>query len=779
MRRFTYAVVLVCAAAVPALTSEPAAAAALDELVTDRPVSAMVREGGRLYLGGSFRHIGPFTGSGVALEPTSGAVDKGFPVVNGPVLAAQPDGAGGFYIGGNFSRVGSVPRRSLAHVRASGAVDPHFDPSPSGPVFAVALDAGRLYVGGDFGAIGGRSRNRLAALDAVTGAVDRGFDPSVGFQGVPEDRAPMQLPMPPALVRRMGYAEQPRPPVCTYGYYFEDYDPYFSRRGVLALAVYQGRLYIGGSFSSVTGVQRDNLAVVDAATGDLDPDFDPDFNSPGFSPRAKQRRHDTDGPVDALAVADGRLYVAGRFSTVAGRSRLRLAALDALSGGVDREFDPVPSARVLALAVHHGRLYAAGRFSRIGDLHRGKVAALDPLTGLADPAFAVQPDGAVNVLAPAGDKLYIGGDFEHVDGKPRARLAAIEAASGALDLGFDPNADAPVAALAAGGSHVYAGGLFESVGGLTRHGLAAIDMRTGGLDAAFAPEPRLDVTKLAAAGGRLFAAGSATDGQPSRPLYSFDGRSGQLSTRFRPAFEARPQALAAHAGRVFVAGEDRATGQPSPLLALNANDGARLRRFRPRLRGDVHALEPAGGRLFVGGVFRRGRVRTVQGRRIEPPPSFGLAALDPMTGRRERGFRPDLPRRAERYAAVFDLRVGAGSLYATGQLAGESGARRPLLEALNLRTGSLRPRFKAPAIRGSALAVGSGRLVVNGTSGGRRGLSVLDAATGELDRRLSSLVSGSVCSVETGAGRAFAGGEFNTLGGEYHPNLASVPFRGR
>lgn len=112
-------------------------------------VSAVAVHGSTLYLGGWFTQVGPTTGGWVPLDTGTGAVQPGFPPVNGTVVAIEPDSAGGWFIGGSFTEIGGVARRNLAHVQADLSVS-GFAPDPDGAVYALEYTGGTLYVGGDF-----------------------------------------------------------------------------------------------------------------------------------------------------------------------------------------------------------------------------------------------------------------------------------------------------------------------------------------------------------------------------------------------------------------------------------------------------------------------------------------------------------------------------------------------------------------------------------------------------------------------------------------------------
>ena len=71
--------------------SLPAASAAqvVDQnlWVTNGGVDAVVRDGGKLYIGGTFTEVGPPTGCGVALDRVTGTLPVSYPKVAGRIYA--------------------------------------------------------------------------------------------------------------------------------------------------------------------------------------------------------------------------------------------------------------------------------------------------------------------------------------------------------------------------------------------------------------------------------------------------------------------------------------------------------------------------------------------------------------------------------------------------------------------------------------------------------------------------------------------------------------------
>jgi len=167
--------------------------------------------------------------------------------------------------------------------------------------------------------------------------------------------------------------------------------------------------------------------------------------------------------------------------------RSNVAAVRHVPGedGTVLPFDVQLDGPVNALALDGGSLYLGGQFRSVnGGLaalkrDRRNLAAVDPATGL-DRGWDPDADNTVRALAVDGGTVFAGGDFTTVNrGTPRSRLAAFDAQNGTA-RGWNPGADAAVLSLATFGSTVFAGGDFANAGGAPRQGVADFDAQTGG-----------------------------------------------------------------------------------------------------------------------------------------------------------------------------------------------------------------------------------------------------------------------------------------------------------
>jgi outer membrane protein assembly factor BamB len=329
----------------------------------------------------------------------------------------------------------------------------------NGPAWAIVKAGDTIYIGGQFTQLrenplneeGGQVKNvsNLAAIDATTGA------PAPGVEV-----------------------------------------PKFTGTGsiVYALTVVDGRLWIGGRFTSADDKKRTNIATIDPETGAL-MNFNPEPN-----PRV------TGGIVWALADDGSKVFAGGKFTKVNGQTRNRLAAFS-LDGTLDPNWTPSANNKVADMAVTPDGtgIFITGLFSSVsnpggGSQERNKIARLSTATGTVHPWVAkgltissgvigmgvnaigdrvywavggpdwvaalnintgarlwkTETDGTVDDAVELGDRVIIGGHFVLVGPQPggagcathpeecvrHVRLAALSK-DGVLDQSWDPKLHGP------------------------------------------------------------------------------------------------------------------------------------------------------------------------------------------------------------------------------------------------------------------------------------------------------------------------------------------------
>jgi hypothetical protein len=410
-------------------------------------------------------------------------------------------------------------------------------------------------------------------------------------------------------------------------------------------------VFAGGDMTTALGqVARGVVAlhgVEDPAGQGADATLEPGFREPA-----------TTG-VRSLAVAAGRLYVGGTFTTIGRIDGLaRVGALDELTGApVDGWDARIVGGEVEAVAASDGAAYAGGDFTSANALPRRGLAALDA-DGRVVPGWDAPVDGTVRALALAGGRLVVGGQFSALAGQPRSGLGAV-GADGVLDTAWDPqpsSSSGPTAILslaaASASGPLYAGGQFTDIGGAARANLAALDLSTGHATD-WNPGASGNVQALLPACGVVYASGGFTTlgGAARSRIGAVDATSGQ-ATAFDPSANSAVLALRLGPGVLYAGGQfSQIGGQPrARLAALHPETGAATG-WNPSADGPVRALGYADATVFAGGDFLT----------IGPDPREHLAAISATTGAAA-GWRPD-PGGAVRALDAAAGRLTAGGLF--------------------------------------------------------------------------------------------------------------------
>lgn len=330
------------------------------------------------------------------------------------------------------------------------------------------------------------------------------------------------------------------------------------------------------------------------------------------------------GSVRALAPAgDGKLWVAGDFTTVQGAARNRIARLLA-DGSADPSFDPGTGVNgsVYALAtLEDGKILIAGRFSQYNGSACGSIARLNS-DGSLDSSFVSGTGtlGTLYSLAVQEDgKILVGGLFTTFNDTARGRVARLHP-DGSLDTAFVPgsNLSATVFAVAAQpDGKVLVGGNFTSFNGTARSRIARLNT-DGSLDTDF--DPGFGLTNLSTS--RVTAIALQSDGRIliGGEFTSYDGNArgrvarihadGSLDTSFDPGAGANGQVNALvlqQDGRVLIAGAFTAcAGQPCGRIARLDSDGGLDSGFQAGEGADDSILALAvqtDGSILAGGDF--------------------------------------------------------------------------------------------------------------------------------------------------------------------------------
>ena len=646
MRR-VWMIVVVAALALAPVAGATAPVPTGTALETDGSVTQIQRVGDELMLTGWFSQIGPYIGSGVGMDPASGAVDPAFPRFDGQVSDAIGDGNGGLYVGGQFLLDGAGKVHHLVHLLPSGALDPAFTDTADDFVTALALANGRLYATRWFA--GG-----VRSFEAATGTRLAKTENDPAF--------PSELELANGRLYVGGYhgvvAFNPATAVRDDSF---DCEACATGGQVSAMAHDGTRLYVGRRGGS--------LMAVDLDSGARDTAFAP-------GPGRKDEGGGPGGTVDkgplVLAVDGSRLLVGGSALTLGGPSTT-LVALDKTTGEPDPRFANGFAEPVHDMVVDGDSLLVSGAPHPRGP-GAPSLTTLDRATGTVTSSINTALDGTVDALAETGSRLFVGGRFRTRAAVPTRSLALVDAKTGALVPGFSAAVNVvrdygteptPVAAT----DHTLV--FWRTVGSGRRHvalKLRALSRDTGAL---------------------------LTDFQPPTIRFDPSGKAmfpGHYPHKFKTSIY--DPVVLGDADRIYIGhviGNDRTVWPWSRVDVLSATTGRRIGGFRLPLKGYLTALALRDGVLYAGGSFRRVR--------FGHPAHLATLALDPATGALDPSFD------AHTNGPVYGIGVEGDNLYLSGIFKRAAETRRVSIAAVDARHGDVDPRFEVAGTHFAQTAV--------------------------------------------------------------------------
>jgi uncharacterized delta-60 repeat protein len=340
-----------------------------------------------------------FSNPAIAVETgadVAGTVDAGFNVgvgANSYVADIELRSDGKIVLGGTFTGFSGVARGRVAQLSSGGELDMAFNTisGVDATVTAIALQPdGKLLLVGFFTKFNGVNVNRIVRLN-IDGSIDASFNIGTGPNGFVS-----------------AVALQP-----------------------------DGKILIGGNFSSVNGIGRSLIARLNP-DGSLDHSFNP---GAGFYGTA----------VMSIAVQpDGKLIAGGVFSQFNGSSVGGIARLNP-GGSLDADFNVGIGAnsQVFAVALQRdGKIVVGGNFTEMNGVASRGIARLN-VDGTLDPTFNTGAGvaGAMYAVAFQPDqKMLIVGAFSSVDSIARSHVARLNP-DGTLDPGFTPGSGANSSAM--------------------------------------------------------------------------------------------------------------------------------------------------------------------------------------------------------------------------------------------------------------------------------------------------------------------------------------------
>ncbi len=380
---------------------------------------------------------------GIVRYNTDGTIDSSFSAsLTGlgliDKMARQPDGK--IVVVGQFGTANGVTNSSIARFNSDGTLDSTFDsgtgigPGTYGNLSVEALELqpdGKILVGGFVGSYDGVVKKSILRVNS-----DGSLDTSFTFSG------DFNLDLAPFI---KDFYVQSDGKIVVAGRMFRSSfsqvrgvfrlnadgseDPTFNGDAATTNSIVNGmvpqtdgKIIIGGGFTTYSGVSRPRLARLNA-DGTLDTSFDP-----GTGPNGQV--------FEPVMQSDGKVIIGGSYTTYNGSPVGSVARLNA-DGTLDTTFNVATNAgsRINSIITQtDGTILIGGDFTSINGTAINDLARLNPDGSLdTEVTSGFGAVGSVEwMLREPDGKLILGGRFDNYDGTPKENIVRlVEAFSGA------------------------------------------------------------------------------------------------------------------------------------------------------------------------------------------------------------------------------------------------------------------------------------------------------------------------------------------------------------
>lgn len=543
-------------------------------------------------------------------------LDKKIASTNGPVHVTLQSGDT-VYIGGSFSQLGTNVR-GLARFKPGSAKPDSAFPFLGNNCYVYAMESdgnGGFYLGGYFDMYNGNSITPTAIIHVLNnGVLDKDF-------ATVDDEHTVSI----SALRKKG-----------------------------------NRLFVGGNFYALQGVQRPFLAALNATTGAID-NWKPD---------------PPDSRVNGIETSDSLVFIRGDFSYV-GTTYLpnKFAALKSKNGKLFTDF-PTSDAYITSFKTDGNTLYLGGNFNYLGYKKQG-IAKVDPVNADVNTAFP-STDGSIFCILPDGNGgYYLGGSFTRVNNSERNSLVHI-LADGNVDASFYASVDGIVYNLASDGTSLYVCGKFTRINGITRNNVGSVTLSEGTITA-FNPDANNNVYTIAINKGVVYMGGIFTTLQGKNRNFAGAITIANNITSWAPdANGAVNKIILNNNGTsIFLGGEFTRLKEKvySFLAKVNTTNGNAYA-WTPKPDNSIFSMILNGNLLYVKGLFSN----------INGVNRHYLAAID-TSANKPTSFKADIDGN-NFYSQEFNaLSIAGGKLYVGGEFSNIKDSLRTNIARINLATG--------------------------------------------------------------------------------------------
>jgi hypothetical protein len=500
--------------------------------------------------------------------------------------------------------------------------------------------------------------------------------------------------------------------------------------GVSCLKKQGDRIYIGGHFYTVNGVNHRGLAALNATTG-----------------RVVNWFPETTDDIDGIEAADSLVFVYGYFFTVGNHDVEGFTALQASNGKYVRYYSP-QSNTISKLKINNNKLYMGG----VGELgyNAHGIAKISSSSAQADKKFP-ETNGSVNAILPDGKGgYYIGGSFSLVNNTPITNFAHV-LSDGKIDPSLNLYFDDNISCLTTDGTSIYIGGNFTRVNNVTRRHAVAVSLQYG-KPTPWNPDPDSWVSTMLYSSGVIYMGGSFQHIKGESRSYAGAVTVTNTLTNWAPEPDLTVNRIISNASgtSLFICGAfTHVKGKNHPYLSKVNTTNGNVAAWNPQPNYNVDDLVLNGSKLFIGGEFQmvHGQFRSY------------LAEIDTASNN-PTDFTADLN------SYVYALIIFNGKLYVGGNFFSTESAycARVDLSTKTVDTWQPDPNYDVYALVAdeTGVVIGGTFSWVNETQ--RNSIAVIDLVTNELtpfNLQANAFSGGQIGAFAFSGNELFVGGHIN------------------
>lgn len=284
-----------------------------------------VQPDGKILIGGSFSTVNGVACKYIARLISNGSLDANFDTGIGPsssieAICVQADGK--ILVGGGFSTFNGYSQDYIARLNADGSLDLGYRTTASSTVYSIEIQPdGRAIIGGSFSTVNGVSKTGIARIN-LDGSLDLTFNTGTGASSVKDlfIQSDGKIVLCGGFSTFNGVARKYVARVDSSGALDTTFDPGTGPNNSLECVAVdaQGKVVIGGSFTTVSGTYRFRIARLNI-DGTIDVTFRPGVGMNNVV-------------NDLLIQPDTKIVAGGSFTTVGGVAANYIARLN---GGVN------------------------------------------------------------------------------------------------------------------------------------------------------------------------------------------------------------------------------------------------------------------------------------------------------------------------------------------------------------------------------------------------------------------------------------------------------------